>query len=182
MSSSTQTYELSTRPLPQSDNRWYALHTRARHEKAVEHRLRSQGMTTFLPLTREVHTWSDRRKVVELPLFTSYVFIQSAMSSEERAQVFRVDGILGYVGTRGEASPIPDDEIESVRTLLAQNVPWSSHPFLKAGQRVRIRGGALDGVEGIFVSRNRDHQLVVSVNAIQRSLAVSIEGYDVEPL
>lgn len=77
---------------------------------------------------------------------------------------------------------IPDHQIESVRTLLSQAAPWRSHPFVKAGQRVRIRGGALDGVEGIFVSENSDHSLVVSVDVIQRSLAVRIDGYDVEPV
>ena len=164
------------------DRRWYAVHTRARHEKAVEHRLRTQGMTTFLPLVREVHSWSDRRKKVELPLFSSYVFLQSSMTPEERTLVYRIDGILGFVGVRGEAIPISDGEIESVRALLAQNVSWSSHPFLKLGQRVRIRGGALDGVEGIFQSRNGENKLVISVNALQRSLAVSIEGYDLEPV
>jgi transcription antitermination factor NusG len=169
-------------PLLALDRRWYALHTRARHEKAVEHRLRTQGMTTFLPLVREVHSWSDRRKTVELPLFSSYVFLQSSMTPEERTVVYRVDGILGFVGVRGEAMPIPDHEIESVRALLSEDIAWSSHPFLKVGQRVRIRGGALDGVEGIFQSHSGDDKLVISINAIQRSLAVSIKGYEVEPL
>ena len=182
MISGTQTDELAASPVPVAECRWYAIHTRARHEKMVEHRLRRQGMTTFLPLVRELHHWSDRRKLVELPLFNCYVFVQSALTPQDRLQVFGVDGVLGFVGIRGEASPIPDDEIENVRTLLAQNVSWRSHPFLKAGQRVRIRGGALDGLEGIFLSRNGDQKLVISVNAIQRSLAVSIEGYQLDPL
>jgi transcription antitermination factor NusG len=61
-----------------------------------------------------------------------------------------------------------------------QKVPWVTHPFLQVGQRIRIRGGALDGVEGIFQSRNGEDALVVSVNAIQRSLSVSIRGYNIE--
>ena len=69
-----------------------------------------------------------------------------------------------------------------MRTLLEEELPWSNHPFLKIGQRVRIRSGALNGLEGILVSRNGDRTLVLSVDAIQRSLAVRIEGYDVEPL
>jgi hypothetical protein len=65
--------------------------------------------------------------------------------------------------------------------LIDGSVPLSAHPFLKIGQRVRIRGGALDGVEGILVSRNGNDTLVISVDAIQRSLAVSVQGYEVEP-
>ncbi len=162
--------------------RWYALHTHARHERVVENRLREYGMETFLPVVQEIHRWSDRKKKVEVPLFGCYVFVHCALRPEERALVRRVDSVLGFVGAGGVGLPIPDEEIESVRTILAQAAPWCSHPFLKVGQRVRIRGGALDGVEGIFLSENGDHSLIISIDAIQRSMAVRIDGYDIEPL
>jgi transcription antitermination factor NusG len=92
-----------------------------------------------------------------------------------------VDGVFGLVGDRGEGAPIPEDQIEAVRSLVETQLPCSSHPFLKIGQRVRIRSGALNGLEGILVSRNGDRTLVISVDAIQRSLAVRVEGYEVEP-
>jgi transcription antitermination factor NusG len=93
----------------------------------------------------------------------------------------RVEGVFGLVGACGEGTPIPDEEINAVRSLVETDLPWSAHPFLKIGQRVRIRSGALDGMEGILVSRNGDRTLVISVEAIQRSLAVRVEGYEVEP-
>jgi len=161
---------------------WYAVHTRARHEKVVEQRLREQGMTTFLPLVTEVHGWSDRRKSVELPLFGCYVFVKLAPIGEERLRVLRIDGVFKFVGARGLGTPIAEGQIDAVRTLVGQQIPWSAHPFLQIGQRVRVRGGALDGVEGILLSRDEDHSLVVSIDAIQRSIAVRIQGYDVEPV
>ena len=91
-----------------------------------------------------------------------------------------VDGVFAFVGPRGEGTPIPDAQIDAVRTLVEGPLPWSSHPFLKIGQRVRIRNGALEGIEGILVSRSGESTLVISVDAIQRSMAVRIEGYDVE--
>jgi transcription antitermination factor NusG len=103
-------------------------------------------------------------------------------SNERRYRVLNVGGVFGFVGVRGEGIAIPDEQIEAVRALVTEQLPWSSHPFLKIGQRVRIRGGSMDGVEGILVARNGDRTLVVSVDAIQRSIAVRIEGYDVEPL
>ena len=118
--------------------------------------------------------------MVEVPLFSSYVFVQLITTNDARARVLHTEGVVRVVGRNAEGTPIPDEQIESVRRVLAQNVPWVSHPFLKAGQRVRIRGGALDGVEGVFLSENRDDTLVVSVEAIQRSLAVRITGYDIE--
>jgi transcription antitermination factor NusG len=185
MGTSNQAFEWNAvaSPPPGSESmRWYALHIRARHEKMVEHRLHECGMETYLPTVREVHRWSDRKKTVEAPLFSCYLFLRCALTPQDRYQVHRIGSVLGFVGGGAVGMAIPDDQIESVRTLLAQTSPWRSHPFVKAGQRVRIRGGALDGVEGIFVSENGDHSLVVSVNAIQRSLAVRIDGYDVEPV
>jgi len=159
---------------------WYAVQTRARHEKVVEQRLQEGGVKTFLPLMTEVHRWSDRKKVVKVPLFGCYVFAKIAATKVERLRVLRVEGVLSLVGSGREGTPIPDSEIESVRILLEERLPWSSHPFLKIGQRVRIRNGALDGMEGVLLSRNGDRTLVISVDAIQRSLAVRVEGYEVE--
>lgn len=161
---------------------WYAIHTRVRRERIVAERLRNQGLTTFFPVATEIHRWSDRRKCVEVPLFSCYVFVRMARTPEDRARIFSVDGILGLVGVRGYGTPIPDEQIDAVRSLMTQKIPWSFHPFLKVGQRVRIRGGALDGVEGIFLSRNGDNTLVISVDAVQRSLSVRISGYDIELL
>jgi transcription antitermination factor NusG len=161
---------------------WYGLQTRPRHEKIVAQRLAERGVATFLPLVTEVHRWSDRKKSVQVPLFGCYVFARFVPNRSERLRVLRVDGVFGLVGMRGEGTPIPDEQIDAVRSLVAGELPWSSHPFLKIGQRVRIRSGALDGVEGILVSRNGDRTLVISVDAIQRSLAVRVEGYEVEPV
>jgi transcription antitermination factor NusG len=159
---------------------WYGLQTRSRHEKIVVQRLAERGVKTFLPLVTEVHRWSDRKKSVQMPLFSCYVFAKFAPKREERLRVLRVDGVFGLVGAGGEGAPIPDEQIHAVRSLIDGQLPWSSHPFLKIGQRVRIRSGALDGMEGILVSRNGDRTLVISVDAIQRSLAVRVEGYEVE--
>ncbi len=185
MSSASQSYEVDSRlsPLVSQDAlHWYALHIRARHEKAIERRLRDQGMETFVPTTIQVHRWSDRKKKVEVPLFSCYVFIRSALSAEDRTRVYQVESVHGFVGTRGSSLPIPDEQIESIQKVLTQTAPWRSYPFLKAGQRVRVRGGAMDGVEGVFLSENGDHSLIISIDAIQRSMAVRIDGYDVEPV
>src|ERR1700684_3131647 len=184
MSAGNQSWELPNTPSMTEVNteNWYAVHTRARHERAIAQRLREQGINTFLPLVTEVHRWSDRRKSVEVPLFGCYVFVKVPPTGEDRLRVLRMDGVFKFVGTRGVGTPIAEAQIDAVRTLIGQQVPWSSYPFLQIGQRVRVRGGALDGVEGILLSRNDDNTLVVSIDAIQRSLAVRIEGYDVEPL
>ena len=162
---------------------WYAVQTRARNEKVISERFQEQGLTTFLPLVTEIRRWSDRKKKVELPLFSCYVFVKLVVSNnEERMRVYRTNGVFGIVSMRGEAIPIPEEQINALRAVISQEVAWSAHPFLKIGQRVRIRGGSLEGVEGVLLSRNGDRTLIISVDAIQRSLAVRVEGYDVEAL
>jgi transcription antitermination factor NusG len=161
---------------------WYAVMTRSKHERVVGERLRERGLETFLPTITQTHRWSDRDKVVEVPLFSCYVFVKMQMTNEMFYRVCNLDGVFRFVGTGSVGTSIPDEQIEAVQALISQKTPWSLYPFLNIGQRVRIRGGSMDGVEGILVARDGDRKLVVSVDAIQRSMAVQIEGYDLEPV
>jgi len=164
-----------------SQSRWYAVHTRARHEKRVAEELEEKGITTYLPLLSEVRRWSDRRKVIQTPLFSCYTFIHAALVPEVHAAVVRVPGVLAMVGSQNRAVPIPDIQIENIRILLAHKVPFRPYPFLEAGQRVRIRGGLLDGIEGILVESG-SRRLVISIKSIHHSLSISVEGHEVEAI
>jgi len=182
MSSYTMCHTQPVLPLMSESVAWYAVQTYPHHERAVAERIRQLQLATFVPTITETHRWSDRRKVVEVPLFTCYVFVQLVPTNETRLRVLRTDGVIGFVGSKRAGTPIPEEQIEAVRKLLDQKVACKSHPFLKVGQRVRVRGGALDGVEGLFVTQNGDKSIVISVDAIQRSLAVRINGYDLDVL
>jgi transcription antitermination factor NusG len=159
---------------------WYAVVSRSRHEKVAATALDHKGIVSFLPIVSEVHHWSDRRKLVEVPLFPGYVFVQIPNSAEAQLQVLKTIGVLQFVGNRQGPVPIPDKEIAAVRAVLEENVACSPYPFLQVGQRVRIRGGSLDGIEGILIERDSASKLVISIELIQRSLAVSIYNFDVE--
>ncbi len=160
---------------------WYAVQTYFRHEKKVVTELQEKGITTYLPLLTQVRRWSDRRKVIQTPLFSCYAFIHAALVPEVHSAVIRVGGVLGFVGQQNRGIPIPDSQIESIQTLLAHNVTLTPYPFLKAGQRVRIRGGVLDGIEGTLII-NGSRRLVISIESIHHSLSISVEGHDVEPI
>lgn len=161
---------------------WYAVRTRSRHEKIVARQLEGQGFATFLPLTTELRQWSDRRKLVELPLFPGYTFLRMAYQPDQRLRVLGTDGIVGFVGVQGHGTPIPDRQIEHIQNLIASKVPFESYPYLKVGQRVRIRSGSLDGTEGILVEQESDRMLVISVELIQRSVSMRLQGYEVEAI
>lgn len=172
---------LIVQPLHDRDNEhWYAVHTQSRHEKKIDAHLRQKGITTFLPLITQVHYWSDRRKKVEMPLFPCYTFVRIPPDAHARLAVLKAPGVIGLVGNNWVGTPIPEAEIEQIRRVLESRTAFSSYPFIRVGQRVRIRGGSLDGVEGILTDQKGNGSLVLSVSLIQRSIAVSIAGYDVE--
>jgi transcriptional antiterminator NusG len=158
---------------------WYAILSRSRHEKIVAGAMRHLGVKAFLPLVPEMHHWSDRRKVVDVPLFPGYVFVQIPPSPEAQLRVLRTAGVVMIVGNRCGPSPIRDKEIDDVRLVLAQKKSCSPYPFLEVGQRVRIVGGALDGVEGALLRRGSESKLVVSIELIQRSVVVSLYNFEV---
>jgi transcriptional antiterminator NusG len=159
---------------------WFAVQTRSRHEKRVAAGLEEKGVLVFLPLFSAVREWSDRRRLIELPLFANYVFVRIGVGRDVRIPVLRTNGVVGFVGMRGLGVPIPDEQIHAVRTILRERVSVTPYPFLSVGQRVRIRGGSLDGIEGFLLGVNCDSSLIVSVHGIQRSLAIRIAGYRVE--
>jgi transcription antitermination factor NusG len=158
---------------------WFALQTRYRFEKKVAAQLSGKGLEVFLPLRKESREWSDRQKLVTVPLFPGYAFVRSARSVALRLLVLQTAGVMGFVSFGGTPAVVPQKQIEDMRLLLAQAVPFSLYLFLRAGQRVRIRGGCLHGVEGLLTQRDKG-KLVISIESIQRSLAIEIQGYEVE--
>jgi len=152
----------------------------ARHEKRVAAQFEEKRVCTFLPLLQQVHRWSDRRSVVEIPMFSCYAFVRMVQTAEERLKVLLTPGVLGFVGNERQGTSIPDEQIESLRKAVSEKVPCLPHPFISAGKRVRIRGGSLDGVEGILMRQGGDQSLVLSVELLRRSIWIRVEGYDIE--
>lgn len=163
-----------------ADVKWFAIQTRARHEKKVEAHLHEKGIRAFLPLSNEIHQWSDRRKLVHQPLFAGYLFVNIPALPEVRNAVLSTMGVCWFVGNGGQGLPIPDKQIQDIETILNSEVTAVPHPFIRVGEKVRIRGGCLDGVEGILVAKDDDRHVVVSVELVRRSLAIRIDGYDLE--
>jgi transcription antitermination factor NusG len=159
---------------------WFAVQTRPRHEKKVSQGLKDKGIQSFLPLRREKRQWSDRQQWIELPLFTHYVFARIPVTAESRVSVLRTSGVLRFAGVPGCGTPVPDEQIENLQAIVDQRIPTSTHEFINVGERVRIRGGALNGIEGILAAIKNDRSLIVSVDLIQKSVALRIDGFEVE--
>jgi len=164
-----------------NNQEWFAVQTKPRHEKKVACELKEKRIDVFLPLLTAIRQWSDRKQEVGMPLFPNYMFVRMNQTREERTSILRTNGVRSFVGMRGIGVAVPNDEIESVQKILLEGVNFTDYPFLAIGQKVRVRGGSLDGVSGILTAINNDRSLIVSVQCIQRSLAVRIDGYGVEP-
>jgi transcription antitermination factor NusG len=158
---------------------WYAIVTRYRFEKKVLAQLESCGFETFLPVVKEVHHWSDREKQVEMPLFPGYTFARVQLSTSTRLEILRTAGVIRIIGQGAVATPIPDRQIEDLQRVLGSDLACTLRPFLKVGHRVRVCGGCLDGLEGIL-AQNDKRDLIISIDCIERSLSIRIEGYQLQ--
>jgi transcription antitermination factor NusG len=162
---------------------WYAVQTRPRHEQQVASQLKQDGIEVLLPVVNQVRRWSDRRKLLQIPLFPTYVLICIALSNNrERVRVLRKSGVIGFVGPRREATPIEPAQIDNVRALMAARMGCQPHPYLTVGQRVRICSGALKGLQGILLRIANDRNLVLSIDLIHKSMIVRIDGYELESI
>jgi transcription antitermination factor NusG len=161
---------------------WFAVRTRARHEKRVASDLQEKSIRTYLPLCSVEHEWSDRRKLVEAPLFPGYLFVKIPQTAQARVPVLQTNGVSNFLGVRGIGIPIPEEEIKAIQQVLREGIPVEPHPFLRVGQRVRICGGSLDGMEGLLTGMGGKRNLVISIEVISRSVAIRISGYKVVPV
>lgn len=157
---------------------WFALYTRCQHEKTAAQFVARKGVETFLPLYKTARRWKDRVKELSLPLFPNYVFVLSG--PEQRGMILSTPGIYDFVRLGAVPAPIPREEIEAVRRAIDQGLRTEPHPFLSTGDRVLVKSGPLEGLEGILVRKKGFYRLILSVELLARSIAVEVEVADVE--
>jgi transcription antitermination factor NusG len=158
---------------------WYVLTTRSRQEKIAAFMLGSLEIEHFLPLLNQSRQWSDRLQKVLMPLFPGYLFVRICRTAEYQLRVLKVPGIVDFVRNNTGPLAVPEQEIEDIRSLLASGTPCLPHPYPKAGDQVRIVRGPLAGLEGTLVRGETQSKLVISVEMIRRSVAVSVLESDI---
>jgi len=163
-----------------SDTAWFAVQTRPRHERAVSSQIESLGFEAFAPVVPSVRIWSDRRKTVELPLFPHYAFVKLRPTPEEKVRILRLHGVHGFVGCNRQGTPIPDKQIADIHTLVGSGKDFSLISEFRIGQRVRVCSGCLAGIEGVLSAKHPDRSLLISLESIQQSISIRIDGYQIE--
>jgi transcription antitermination factor NusG len=158
---------------------WYAAYTYPRHEKTVFEQLVQKSVECYLPLCEEVHRWTDRSVRVQLPLLPGYVFVRIRLS--ERRNVLSVASVIRILSFNGQPQPLPESEIEALKRSLqyrrVERLPY----YLSKGDKVRIKSGPLQGLEGIVERQRGRSRIVISINAIMNSVAVDLQADDLEP-
>jgi transcriptional antiterminator NusG len=162
---------------------WFVLWTHSHSERLVHDQLAGKGFEVFLPT---LATWSRRKgaqTAIAVPMFPGYVFLRHAIDKSSYVEIAKARGLVRVLGERWDRlTAVPADEIESIRRVVASNVPVFPHPYLREGQQVRITDGPLAGLEGLLVATKPQKGLfVVSVAILQRSVAIDVDCTHVQP-
>ncbi|MGC2530309.1 MAG: UpxY family transcription antiterminator [Candidatus Acidiferrum sp.] len=167
-------------PVSHVEERWFAVHTYANHEKRVASQCLARDLEHLLPLYSSVRRWKDRCVHLDLPLFPGYIFVRIALVA--RLRVLEVPGVVRLIGSNGQPQPLPEQEIEMLRTRLKNASRIEPHAYLTVGTRVRIVRGPLRGVEGILIRKKNMHRVVVTIDVIARSAVVEVDALDIEKI
>ncbi len=163
---------------------WYAVHTRSRHEDMVHKGLGQRALNAFLP---KMEVWSrrkDRRKRIRIPMFSGYLFVELfSLDNETKLSVLTTPGVVRILGKpRGhEPIPVPDEKIDAIRRLIESSVEIHPYQYPRAGEPARIVDGPFKDIEGIVLRTDLKKDLfVISIDLLQRSVAIELKGFQVE--
>jgi transcription antitermination factor NusG len=151
---------------------WYALMLRSRFEKKSHMCLLDRGVESFLPLIEEEHLWSDRKKIVQEPLFRGYLFVHTDL--RRKVEILQTSGVVGFVEFSGKPVFIPEYQIEWVRLAIREPRHVQREPYYNEGDRVRVIAGPLTGLEGIIVQTRGHARLVITLSSIAQSFSVEV--------
>jgi transcription termination/antitermination protein NusG len=155
---------------------WFAVYVKYRHEKTTALALKSKGYESFLPTYVKVH----RNKKFELPLFPGYVFCRFETSNT--LPVLTIPGVFSIIGKGRDPEPISEVDIEAIRRMVGSGLTLCPWPYVFRGQEVRLTSGPMRGIQGVVVDASNERWLVVSVQLLQRSVAVKVERESISPL
>ncbi len=162
---------------------WYAIWTKARHEFKVEECLKNKGYEVFLPTILKPSIRKDRRKILKVPMFPSYIFVETNLVKETYIDIVKTQGIVNVLGWKENRAPsIPTEQINSLKILVNEEIPIKTHPFLKVGNYVKVVRGPLKGVIGMIKGFKGKRRLIVQVDLLKRAVACEISAEDVIPI
>ena len=153
---------------------WYAIYTRPRHEKKVHDLLLEKNQEVFLPMIKQVRQWKDRKKKVDMPLFSSYLFVR--IDYKYRYDILETHGVVKIVNFKGEPAVVPDWQIESLKKMLENPQTLRLENYIRPGEFVEITEGPFKGMKGSVKTIKGETRLVVTIDGIMQSVSVEIDS------
>jgi len=164
---------------------WYAVHTKSRHEYKAHNGLIQKRLTSFLP---EMEVWSkrkDRKKKISIPLFPGYIFVEASLDNHTKLAILKTSGVVRILGKKENAEPlpVPEEKIQAIQRLLSKKVEIFTMQYPKTGEAAKIIDGPFAGIEGTVVKAEPEKELfVISIELLQRSVAIKLEGFQISKL
>jgi transcription elongation factor/antiterminator RfaH len=152
---------------------WYAIYTKPRHEKKVYQQLVEKDIVVFLPMTKSLRQWKDRRKWVEMPLFTGYVFIDILLKN--KIEALQTHGVVKMVSFGGVPASIPDWQIEQLKKVISQPESLRLEQYLKKGDTVEVIAGPLKGVKGYLREIRGETRVAILIDGIYQSASFEVQ-------
>jgi len=163
--------------------KWYAIHTRSHFEQKVYDGLQGKALEAFCPRIQVMSRRKDRRKKIYMPMLSGYVFVHSSLHPEEHIQIVKTVGVVRIVGVKGKPVPANEEEIQSLMVLDGTDRTVENRAFIKKGDKVMIMEGPLKGLIGLYLKhKGRSDKVVVSIELLNRAVAVEIEDWALEKL
>jgi transcription antitermination factor NusG len=164
----------------ESDEQWYAVWTRSRHEQVVREQLERKQITAFLPTITRWSRWKDRKKKIDWPLFPGYCFAR--FDPENALAILKCTGVVNIVSVEGRPAPIPEYELDGIRLLVGSELQFDPCPMISEGTMVEVIHGPLRGVVGRLLRKDAPRaRLVLSVDLIGQAVSVEVDAADVKP-
>lgn len=160
---------------------WYAVYTRSRAEKKLAEKLNALGIESYLPIKKELRTWSDRKKWIEFPAINGYLFVN--IDAQQRDILYRINHFVSFVRAFGEAAIIPPNQIELMRQTVAQNIPFTIETNkLIIGKLVRILTPPFENVEGMITKTATQKRIYITLSGTDLSIVINADKFDIKPI
>ncbi len=155
------------------NERWYIIYVKSRTEKKVAERLQRQGIQVFLPLIKTLRQWSDRKKMVHVPLFTVYIFVY--ITPDEFTTVKMIEAVVKFVNVEGKYAILPAEKIDAIKKFLETGLPIeATNESFNPGEKVKITFGPLKGYEGELIDIKNEKQFIIRLDVINQVLKLSV--------
>lgn len=167
---------------PKEDRKWFAIYVKSRFEKKVHKELEDIGVESFLPLITRIKQWSDRKKKVEEPLFSSYLFVRIEPKDEVlKKKINDISGVVMFVSIENKPIPVPDNQIAAIRTyIIDTDIHEVDYLDAKEGDLVIIKSGELKDLIGRFIDIKGKHRVVINIEVVGQSLPIDVPRSNIE--